>query len=177
MSINHSQFRYKSFLALSILVIVFSGNYFLQNKEKGKVTEPVDQPHQGITINSDLKTEFSQTKIEAILISKRGSPIRANRQWVELEKSIANKLWSHLRSKQIDASDYFHNDGGLPSFAPPNYDVIVMLNDREKLNLTMDGAMEEVLIDSRELYIPCILLRYDKNLVTSIDKILDASVE
>ena len=177
MSIRHSRYQNRYLLVLSIFIICLLGMNFMQHKEMVKETELVDQSDQGTTFNYDLNTEYSQTNIEAILITKREQPIRTNRRWVELDSLIANKLWSHLRSKQIDASDYFDSSEGLPSFNPPHYDAIVILNDTEKLNITMDGSITEVSIGAIELFNPILLLRYDQSLVTSIDKVLDASVK
>lgn len=181
MSIRHSRYLQRSLLALSSIIAIFVGMHFMQNQAPENmtenVTESVHQTQQEHTIQSDVKNGLHQAKIETILISKRESPMKANRRWVEIDKSLANKLWAHLRSEQISASDYFGSSEGLPSFSPPHYDAIVIVNDTEKLNISMNGGITEASIESRGLFSPMLLLQYDQSLVASIDKVLETSAE
>lgn len=173
MLLSYGRYRSGFISGLSILIICFVVMFFGENSAQEPVKTAAEQSAEEEISFNVLPAEFNQAQIETILMSKRESPPRANRQWIEIDGKLANQLWTHLRTARLSKkkeSEYFL-PGALPQFAPPCYDAIVIFNDREKINLTMTADIAEVFVDSKKLDTLMILLRYDESLVTRLNQI------
>lgn len=173
MLLSYGRYRNRYVSGFSVLVICVAALFWGEHSAQGPVKAAAEQPEEKQTSFHVLPPEFKQAQIETILMSKRESPLRANREWIEIDGKLANQLWTHVRSARLSENEVSQNflPGTLPQFAPPCYDAIVIFNDREKMNLAMTADISEVHVDSKERLWPMILLRYDESLVTRLDQI------
>tara|TARA_R110002111_G_scaffold228511_1_gene289919 strand:- start:656 stop:1195 length:540 start_codon:yes stop_codon:yes gene_type:complete len=173
MLLNYGRYRNRYVAGFSILVICITAMFVGEHHAQEPVKAAAEQSEEEQTGFNVLPPEFKQTQIETILMSKRESPLRANRQWIEIDGKLANQLWTHLRSARLSENEVSQKilPGTLPQFGPPCYDAIVIFNDREKMNLVMTADISEVFVDSKKLDTSMILLRYDESLVTRLDRI------
>tara|TARA_R110001592_G_scaffold354651_2_gene654428 strand:- start:2781 stop:3359 length:579 start_codon:yes stop_codon:yes gene_type:complete len=173
MLLSYGRYRNRYVSGFSMLFICVAALFWGEHSALEDVKAAAEQSEEDQTSFHALPAEFNQAQIETILMSKRESPPRANRQWIEIDGKLANQLWTHLRTARLskkEESEYFL-PGALPQFAPPCYDAIVIFNDREKINLTMTADIAEVFVDSKKLDTLMILLRYDESLVTRLNQI------
>src|SRR5690606_4411016 len=90
MLLNYGRYRNRYVAGVSILVICITAMFVGEHHAQEPVKAAAEQSEEEQTGFNALPPEFKQTQIETILMSTRENPLRANRQWIEIDGKLAD---------------------------------------------------------------------------------------